>query len=143
MKKTLALLAVLVLVLGVQSATLAAKLIPDSQLIGPFDLEPALAGKVLLDVRLMEEIWQDGEIEGSVRVGLHSLLSTDKLPADKNAPLVVVSQDGSAGEIAVLVLDKLGYTNVKSLDGGINAWKMVGMPTKPVQRTGGPVAGGC
>lgn len=144
MKKVLGLALVALMVLAFQSVALAATIIPDSQMIGAFDLESSLAGKTLIDIRLDEDIWTDGIIEGSSLIGLHSLISSDKLPAKKDTPIIVISQDGTAGELAVVGLEKLGFTNVKNLDGGLAGWKMMGMAVKEVPRTGAkPVAGGC
>lgn len=143
MKKLLGLTMALVLVAVLGGAALAASIIDKGQSIDPFTLDEQKAGKVFLDIRANEDIWNSGEIEGSLRINLYSLLASTKLPA-KNAAIVVVSEDGSAGEMAVLALTKMGYTNVKNLEGGIAAWKMMGFPTKEVQRTDkAPVAGGC
>jgi rhodanese-related sulfurtransferase len=144
MKKILGFATLALLFLVFQSAALAATIIPDSQLISAFDLESSLSGKALIDVRIDEDIWEHGIIEGSTAISLHSLIGSDKLPAKKDAAIVVISQDGVAGELAVLGLGKLGYTDVKSLDGGIAAWKMMGMAVKEVPRPANkPVAGGC
>lgn len=132
------------LVLSCSLFVSAAVVLDDSQVIDPFTLDSELANKVLVDVRIESDYWDHGKIEGSVEVALHDLLVSDKLPA-KNADIVVISQDGNAGEIAVLALNKLGYTKVQNLDGGIGLWKMMGMPTIEVPRpaSAAPVAGGC
>ena len=52
----------------------------------------------------------------------------DKLPADKNAKIVLYCRSGRMSTIAAKELVKLGYTNLWQLDGGFNAWKDAGLP---------------
>ena len=52
----------------------------------------------------------------------------DKLPADKNAKIVLYCRSGRMSRIAAKELVKLGYTNLWQLDGGFNAWKDAGLP---------------
>lgn len=143
MKKLLSALVVVAIMITVQSLALAAVLIDDSQMVSPFEVD--LGGKFILDIRHDAVVVEDGsEFEGQVRIPLDMLLTTSQLPADKGTDILVVSQDGSAGEIAVLVLNKLGYTKVQNLDGGMSAWKMMGFPVVPTTVTSNaPVAGGC
>lgn len=50
----------------------------------------------------------------------------DKLPADKDAPIVVYCRSGSMSTNAAETLVQLGYTNVMEVDGGMNAWTQIG-----------------
>ena len=50
------------------------------------------------------------------------------LPADKNAPIVVYCQSGYRGGIAAVMLNLLGYTNVRNLSGGLNSWVSAELP---------------
>lgn len=49
-----------------------------------------------------------------------------KLPADKNARVVVYCKSGSMSTSAVRTLRELGYKNTSHLEGGMDAWKKAG-----------------
>lgn len=95
------------------------------------DLNVALGGDpkpLLIDLRTDEE-WANGYIEGSVHIPINGLLADmTQLPADKAAPIVLACASGHRGGIGMLVLNMLGYTNVRNLAGGINAWAAAELP---------------
>jgi rhodanese-related sulfurtransferase len=77
----------------------------------------------ILDVRSQAEWDADGHIDGSVLVPITDLpASLDQLPADKAAAIVTTCKSGHRGAIAQMYLQFLGYTNVRNLNGGLNAW---------------------
>lgn len=50
----------------------------------------------------------------------------DKLPAAKDAKIVLYCRSGRMSEIAGATLAGLGYTNVFHVEGGFNAWSLAG-----------------
>ncbi len=48
------------------------------------------------------------------------------LPKDKNAPIILYCKTGRMSAEALPVLQKLGYTNVRHLAGGMDAWQKAG-----------------
>jgi rhodanese-related sulfurtransferase len=91
----------------------------------------AAAAPFLLDVREPKELTDNGYIEGAVNIPLRTLTDNlDKLPA-LDQPIVVYCAVGHRGAIAMETLQLLGYSNVKSLSGGFNAWKAADFPVIP------------
>ena len=54
----------------------------------------------------------------------------DKLPADKNAKVVLYCRSGRMSSLAAETLVRLGYTNVWNMEGGMIAWEALGLPLK-------------
>ena len=78
------------------------------------------------DVRQPEE-YANGYIEGAVSIPLRDLVQNlDQLPTDE--PIVVVCGSGHRSTIGMVVLQMLGYEDVKSMAGGINAWTAAELP---------------
>ena len=98
--------------------------------IAPAALKDLLAASkpFLLDVREASELTANGFIEGAVNLPIRTLAQNlDKLPA-KDQPIIVYCAIGHRGAIAMVTLQLMGYTNVKSLSGGFNAWKAANLP---------------
>ncbi|MBL8131526.1 MAG: hypothetical protein JNL42_06685 [Anaerolineae bacterium] len=83
---------------------------------------------LLIDVRSDEE-WAEGYIEGAQHLWINSFVANlDQLPGDKDAAIVVYCAGGWRGGIAAVFMNLLGYTNVRNLSGGLNAWKTAELP---------------
>lgn len=95
------------------------------------DLNIELAGTptpVLVDVRTNEET-AAGYIEGALLVPFADFpANLGQLPADKAAPIVVLCQSGHRGAIVMMYLRMIGYTEVRNLAGGMNAWAAAELP---------------
>jgi len=82
----------------------------------------------IIDIRTAEEFAKDGYIEGAVNVPMQDIFtSLDKLP-EKDAPIIVNCVSGHRGSIVAMGLRLSGYTNVRNLAGGLNAWKAANLP---------------
>lgn len=74
---------------------------------------------VLLDVRTPEE-YKEGHIPGSKNIPLRSLY--ERTPAAQlQTPVFVYCHSGARSRQAVILLKKMGYTNVKNI-GGIDSY---------------------
>jgi rhodanese-related sulfurtransferase len=86
------------------------------------------ATPLILDVREKAE-WDAGRIAGAVHVPIRELPKfIDRLPDSKGAPIVTVCKIGYRAGIAMTVLRMWGYTNVRSMRGGMDAWTAAGLP---------------
>ncbi|MDX1668403.1 MAG: rhodanese-like domain-containing protein [Limnobacter sp.] len=86
---------------------------------------------VLLDVRDEDLAQKMGFLGGAKRVPVSDLeAKVPSLVKSKETPIVVACQMGQTSKSAAKTLQKLGYTEVYSMDGGANAWMDAGMPIK-------------
>jgi rhodanese-related sulfurtransferase len=80
----------------------------------------------LVDVREDSE-WAAGHIAGATHLG-KGILERDietRIP-DKDADIVLYCGGGFRSALAADYLQKMGYTHVRSMDGGIRAWREAG-----------------
>lgn len=56
--------------------------------------------------------------------------NADDLPADKDAPLFIYCRSGRMSAEATPDLQRLGYTNIIDLKGGMQAWESAGLPVE-------------
>ena len=85
-------------------------------------------GFVFLDCRTSKE-FKMGHIPGSINVPRGLLeFKIDKQIPDKAAPIIMYCKTGGRGCLATCTLCKMGYTNVKNMDGGWMAWEKAGYP---------------
>jgi rhodanese-related sulfurtransferase len=83
---------------------------------------------VLVDVREESEFAKD-HLPGAIPLG-KGIIERDiegKVP-DLSTPLVLYCGGGFRSALAADNLQKMGYTNVLSMDGGIREWREKGLP---------------
>lgn len=85
---------------------------------------------LLVDVREDNE-WERGHIPGAVHMG-RGIIERDIEQAvpDHAAKLVLYCGGGFRSALAADNLQKMGYTNVISMDGGWRGWNEAGLPTE-------------
>lgn len=105
--------------------------------------DPPPAG-LLIDLRESGERQREGVIPGSFHVPFGRLArccdpsSPDHMPElDPQRPLVLYCAVGGRSAVGVTTLQRLGYTAVSHLAGGIRAWRAAGY------RVGSPPATDC
>lgn len=100
-----------------------------------YQIDPAAAQQqienakpFLLDVRETAEMAK-GKIAGSVNIPIRELPKMiAKLPENKTAPILTYCQIGFRGGMSVMILRMWGYTNVRTIKGGLDAWEKAGLP---------------
>jgi rhodanese-related sulfurtransferase len=87
-------------------------------------------GHVLIDVREDRE-WADGHAAGAIHLskGVIERDIESEIP-DKSTTMVLYCGGGYRSALAALELQKMGYTNAISLDGGWRAWNQAGLPVE-------------
>lgn len=84
---------------------------------------------VIVDVREKDE-WDEGHIPDATHMsrGTIELDVEEKVP-DKNVLIICHCGGGGRSALAAESLQKIGYKNVRSMAGGLKAWKAAGLPT--------------
>ena len=99
------------------------------------EISPAEAGKqvdggeaVLIDVR-EEGDWEQGHAQGAKHLsrGVIELEIEEQIP-DPTTPIICYCGGGSRSALVAESLQKMGYENVRSMAGGLRAWKETGLP---------------
>lgn len=86
-------------------------------------------GAFVLDVREISE-WNEFHAPNTTLIPLGELSSRlAEVPKDK--PILVVCRSGNRSDTGRDILLQAGYTNVTSMDGGLNAWRSAGYPLEP------------
>jgi rhodanese-related sulfurtransferase len=110
----------------------------DSHVVTQDDLSPSIsvddaykkyqAGAFLLDVRTQEE-WDDYHIPNTTLIPMDDLGNrVDEVPQDQE--VVVVCRSGNRSQAGREILISAGFTQVTSMDGGVNSWRESGYPTE-------------
>jgi rhodanese-related sulfurtransferase len=84
----------------------------------------------LIDVREHGE-FNLAHIPGATSVPRRQLeFRIERLAPHRGAQIVVCDDDGRRAKLAATTLERLGYTRVAVLDGGVNRWAVEGYPTE-------------
>ncbi len=83
---------------------------------------------VIVDVREKDE-WDEEHIPGAIHMsrGTIELDIEEKVP-DTNVTIICHCGGGGRSALAAESLQKIGYKNVRSMAGGLRAWRAIGLP---------------
>ncbi len=82
----------------------------------------------LVDTREESE-WQRGHLPGAIHLSKGTIeRDIEQQIPEKNAPIVLYCGGGFRSALAADNLQKMGYTNVESMDGGYRGWTEAGLP---------------
>lgn len=83
---------------------------------------------VLIDVREADD-WNEGHAKGAKHLnrGVIELEIEEEIP-DLKKPIICYCGGGSRSALVAESLQKMGYENVRSMAGGLRAWKEAGLP---------------
>lgn len=86
-------------------------------------------GAVLIDVR-EENDWREDHAKGAQHLsrGVIELEIEEQIP-DVKKPIICYCGGGSRSALVAESLQRMGYENVRSMAGGLRAWKEAGLPT--------------
>ena len=100
------------------------------------EISPAEARKqaeegeaILIDVR-EESDWHQSHAQGATHLsrGIIELEIEEQIP-DVTKPIICYCGGGSRSALVAESLQRMGYKNVRSMAGGLRAWKETGLPT--------------
>jgi len=85
---------------------------------------------ILVDTREDHE-WERGHLPGAIHLSKGTIeRDIEKTVADKTAPIVCYCGGGYRSALVCDNLQKMGYTNVVSMDGGFRGWAERGLPVE-------------
>ena len=93
---------------------------------------------LIIDVRDAADIAQTGTAAGAVNISYGALtyMADNEVPedwrdprlADRSRPIITTCILGPLGALGGKLLHDMGFTNVRVLEGGVNAWGQAGLP---------------
>ena len=83
----------------------------------------------IIDVRDQDE-WDEGHIPEAIHLGRGTIeLEIEEKVPDPNAMIICHCGGGGRSALAAESLQRMGYKNVRSMAGGLKAWKAAELPT--------------
>ena len=75
---------------------------------------------ILLDVRSVQE-YNEGHLNGAINIPLSELKTKANIILSKNDIIICYCQVGERSKKAVTILNRLGFSNIYTLEGGLDA----------------------
>ena len=83
---------------------------------------------VILDVREQDE-WDAGHIPGALFIPMSEIQARlSEVPTDKT--VIVQCRSGNRSSQVTDYLQQQGFTNIRNMAGGLNAWQAAGLPVE-------------
>jgi rhodanese-related sulfurtransferase len=119
------LMALFLVLAGMGSASAAEAPLTAGQLV---ERQQAGQAPLLLDVRHTDE-YLDGHIAGALNIPVEELASrAGVLGVPRDSEIVVYCVSGRRAAKAQQMLESLGYSHVRVLEGSLNAWRQQQLP---------------
>jgi rhodanese-related sulfurtransferase len=84
---------------------------------------------MVVDVREKDE-WDEEHVPDAIHLSRGTIeLEIEEKVQDPNAVIICHCGGGGRSALAAESLQKMGYKNVRSMAGGLKAWKEAGLPT--------------
>ncbi len=84
--------------------------------------------RILLDVRTPQE-FKSGHINGAQNIDFLNADFPEKIAQlDKSTHYVVYCGSGRRSSKATALMEKMGFSNITDVDGGVKAWKAANLP---------------
>jgi rhodanese-related sulfurtransferase len=102
-----------------------------SDVMSPKEVSTLTAEKkaIIIDVREDDE-WQSGHIAGAIHIPLQQISQRlPELAAYKDSTVITQCRSGRRSMKALELIKTAGFSNVYSMDGGIQAWTEQGLAT--------------
>lgn len=85
---------------------------------------------MLVDVRTPDE-YRNGHVPGAINIPVQELeRRVDELGPYRETELVLYCESGVRAGHAERMLQRLGFTQLRSLDGHMRAWRSAGLPAE-------------
>jgi rhodanese-related sulfurtransferase len=78
---------------------------------------------IILDCRTKEE-FDSGHIEGSINIPLSMITKSelDRHNIGRDAKIYIICRSGARSLVAAQIIERMGYTEVYNVSGGLLAW---------------------
>lgn len=107
-------------------ADIRSELDADVLQVDPADVEELADHTLFVDVRTSDE-WREGHVPGAIHIDRGFLeMSIESRAPDRGQPILCYCASGTRSLFAVRTLESMGYTDVRSLRGGIEGWSRAG-----------------
>ncbi len=100
--------------------------------VEPATAQAALPSSLLLDVREPAE-FEAGRLPGAINIPrglLEFKIGDHPQLAQRDADILVYCKTSGRAALAAVNLKRMGYTKVRSIHGGFDAWSQLGLPVE-------------